>query len=127
MYSRAQLRAITDELAGLRPDDPARNLLIQGWIEDAYARLGHALRNQDTITEVLVGHVLDRLGQRPEHDPQLCDEWDRHFAGALSHYAETGQLVDLPEWREHAREPEISPYRPVEKNRERDRGPELGR
>ena len=92
VYSRAQLRAIADELAGLRPDDRARDVLQQAWTDDAHTRLGYALRNPDTINLDLADHVLDHLGQRPEHD-HLAREWERHAAAAVQHHAHTGQLA----------------------------------
>ena len=128
VYSRTQLRAIADELAGLRPDDPARDVLQQAWTDDAHTRLGHALNNPHTINPDLARHVLDHLGQRPEHDHH-AREWERHAARVVQHHAHTGQLAELPDRREHTREADITPYRAPQHTREHDRdmGPDLGR
>ena len=129
VYSRAQLRTIADELAGLRPDDPARDVLQQAWTDDAYTRLGHALNNPHTINPDLADHVLNHLGQRPEHDHH-ASEWERHAAEAVQHHAHTGQLAELPDWREHTRGPDITPHEQAPqraREQERDYGPDLGR
>ena len=49
-----------------------------------------------------------------------CRRMGRHAAGAVQHHAHTGQLIDLPDWRQDAREREIGPYQAPERNRERD-------
>ena len=96
VYSRALLAAIADELAGLRPGDLARDVLQQAWTDDAHTRLRYALNNPHTIDPYLHDHVLNHLGQRPQHDHD-ASEWERHAARAMQHHAHTGQLANLPD------------------------------